>query len=70
MSPSSPATPHTRSFPSTLLAIVWSFVGLRSRKDFDRDVEGMNPWYVVGAGLLGTAILIAVLITIVHHVVP
>lgn len=70
MSNTAPATPRTRSFPSTLLAVVWSFAGLRSRKDFDRDVEGMNPWYVVGAGLLGTAVLIGVLLTIVHHVVP
>ncbi len=59
----------TRSFGSTMLAIAWSFVGLRRRKDFDQDVGGLNPVYVLLAGLLGTALLIASLITIVHFVV-
>ncbi len=54
-----------RSFGATLLAIAWSFIGLRRKSDFDRDVGGLNPIYVLIAGLLGTALFIGVLLMIV-----
>lgn len=53
-----------------MLAVAWSFIGLRRKKDFDEDVGSMNPFYVIIGGLLGTAIFIALLLTIVHMVVP
>lgn len=62
--------PVKRSFAATLIAVAWSFIGLRRRKDFDQDVGGLNPAYVIIAALVGTAIFIAILITIVHLVVP
>lgn len=59
----------TRSFGSTLVAIAWSFVGLRRKKDFDQDVGGLNPVYVLIAGLLGTGLFIGALVTAVHFAV-
>ncbi|HVK93590.1 MAG TPA: DUF2970 domain-containing protein, partial [Noviherbaspirillum sp.] len=38
------------SFLATLAAIAWSFIGLRRKKDFDKDVTGLNPVYVIIAG--------------------
>lgn len=58
-----------RSFLSTINAVGWSFVGLRRRKDFERDVGGLNPIYVAIAGLIGAAIFIAILLTVAHMVV-
>ena len=60
---------NTRSFAGTMLAIAWSFIGLRRRKDFEQDVGGLNPVYVLAAALLGTATLIGTLLTIVRLVV-
>ncbi|MDQ1814356.1 DUF2970 domain-containing protein [Massilia sp. CCM 9210] len=54
-----------RSFSSTLAAIAWSFVGLRRKSDFDRDVTALNPVYVIMAGLIGVALLIATLLGLV-----
>ena len=59
-----------RSFMATMVAVAWSFIGLRRKKDFDQDVGGLNPVYVIVAGLAGTAIFIATLLTIVNLVVP
>ncbi len=59
----------TRSFGSTLVAIAWSFVGLRRKSDFDQDVGGLNPVYVLIAGLLGTGLFIGALVTAVHFAV-
>lgn len=62
--------PRKRSFMATMVAIAWSFVGLRSKKDFDEDVEGgMNPVYVIIGALIATAIFIAVLIFFVKQAV-
>ena len=70
MSPDRPEKPMKRSFLATMMAIAWSFVGLRSRKDFEEDANGgLNPVYVVIAGLLGTAIFVAVLLFFVRHAV-
>jgi hypothetical protein len=58
---------NERSFGATMIAIAWSFVGLRRKSDFDRDAAGaMNPLYVIAAGLLGTALLIGVLVLAVQ----
>lgn len=51
-----------RSFMATMVAIAWSFIGLRRSRDFDQDVAGgMNPFYVIAGGLIATVIFIGVL---------
>lgn len=62
-------TPSKTSFIATLAAIAWSFIGLRRKKDFDKDVTGLNPVYVIIAALIGVAIFIATLLVIVNSVV-
>lgn len=66
MKSSSPADVTKRSFLATLAAVFWSFVGLRRRSDYEKDVSSLNPFYVIGAGLLGVGIFIAVLILAVR----
>lgn len=61
---------NTRSFMATMVAVAWSFIGLRRKKDFDEDVGGLNPVYVIIGGLIATAIFIGILLTIVNLVVP
>ena len=69
--PQPPVTPARKtSFLGTLAAVFWSFAGLRSKKDYERDVTSLNPVYVIVAGLLAVAIFIGVLITVVKLVVP
>lgn len=58
-----------RSFLATMKAVLWSFVGLRRRSDYEKDVTGLNPVYVIIAGLIGVLVFIGVLVTIVRFVV-
>ncbi|MBJ7314101.1 DUF2970 domain-containing protein [Rugamonas sp. CCM 8940] len=58
------------SFLYSMKAVFWSFFGLRRKSDFDTDSAKLNPVHIVIAGLLGVALLIALLITIVKLVVP
>ena len=57
-----------RSFGSTLIAIAWSFIGLRRNKDYEQDVTGLNPVHVIIAALIGVALLIGTLVIIAHLV--
>jgi hypothetical protein len=61
--------PSKTSFFATLAAIGWSFVGLRRKKDFDKDVTGLNPVYVIIAAFIGVTIFIAMLLVIAKAVV-
>ena len=57
---------QSRSFGSTLLAVAWSFIGLRRRSDFDQDVGGLNPVLVLAAALVGVALLVLLLLMMVQ----
>jgi hypothetical protein len=66
--PTPPA--NKRSFASTMKAIAWSFIGLRSKRDFDQDVAGgMNPVYVIIAALIGTMIFIGAIVLAVRFAI-
>jgi hypothetical protein len=56
-------------FLYSVKAVLWSFVGLRRKRDFDEDQQGMNPLHIIVAALLAVAVFIGVLITIVKLVV-
>ncbi|MBI1396228.1 MAG: DUF2970 domain-containing protein [Betaproteobacteria bacterium] len=49
-------------------AVFWSFLGIRRKKDYQADLVKITPLQVVIGGLIGAAIFIATLVTIVHIV--
>ncbi|GGI17488.1 MAG: DUF2970 domain-containing protein [Oxalicibacterium faecigallinarum] len=57
--------PQKKSFIATLIAVFWSFIGLRRRSDYETDVTGLNPVYVILAALIGAALFIALLLALV-----
>ncbi|MTV38319.1 DUF2970 domain-containing protein [Duganella radicis] len=56
-------------FLYSVKAVLWSFVGLRRKRDFDEDQQGLNPLHIIVAALLAVAVFIGLLITIVKLVV-
>lgn len=52
----------------TLLAVAWSFFGVRKSRDLERDVGELNPVHVVIAGIVAAALFVAVLIAVVSWV--
>ena len=67
---SNPAV-HQRkgSLLRTMQAVVWSFVGLRSKKEFENDTQQLNPIHVVIAGFVAVAVFIGALVLLVNWVV-
>jgi hypothetical protein len=57
------------SFLASMKAVFWSFFGVRKKSDYEKDVAQLNPLHVVIAGVIGAAIFITILVTIVKHVV-
>jgi hypothetical protein len=48
--------------------VLWSFVGLRRKSDFERDPGQLNPIHVIVAGLIAVALFVGILVAIVKAV--
>jgi hypothetical protein len=61
--------PRRAGFWATVRAVLWSFVGIRKRRDYQRDAAELNPVAVVVAGILGGVIFVLTLVVIVNIVI-
>ncbi|HEY2560455.1 MAG TPA: DUF2970 domain-containing protein [Caldimonas sp.] len=57
------------SLGRTLLAVLWSFFGVRKSKDLERDVTELNPLHVVIAGVIVAAVFVGMLFMLVQWVI-
>ncbi|AIO66038.1 DUF2970 domain-containing protein [Burkholderia oklahomensis] len=57
------------TFLQTMKAVLWSFFGVRKRRDLEADATQLNPLHVLIAALIGAAIFVGALILIVRAVV-
>jgi hypothetical protein len=53
----------------TVKAVMWSFVGLRARGDYEKDVEQLNPVHIVVIGLICVVFFVGSLILLATWVV-
>jgi hypothetical protein len=67
--PEVPLHKRKGSFLRTAKAVLWSFVGLRSRGDYEKDVEELNPLHIVIVGLIAVGIFVGSLILLATWVV-
>jgi len=63
--------PHQRkgSFLATMKAVLWSFFGVRKRKDYESDAANLNPVHVIIAALIGVMVFIGLLMLAVRFAV-
>ncbi|MES2512180.1 MAG: DUF2970 domain-containing protein [Pseudomonadota bacterium] len=64
-----PAHKRKGSVIRTVKAVMWSFVGLRARGDYEKDVEQLNPVHILVAGLIGVVVFVGGLILLATWVV-
>lgn len=57
------------SFGQTARAVLWSFFGVRKRAHYEEDAARLNPVHVIVMGIVGAALFIAVLLSIIKFVV-
>lgn len=53
----------------TVKAVLWSFIGLRRRADFEQDVQRLNPIAVLATGVVLAFLFVIVLMLIARWVV-
>ena len=61
--------PAKKSIWRTAKAVAWSFVGLRSRGDYEEDVKNLNPIHIIVVGLVGVFVFVAALVLLVNWMV-
>ena len=64
-----PVTARKGSLRGTVLAVVWSFLGIRRRADYAKDLAQLNPIHVVVAGIAGAALFVIALVLLVRWVI-
>ena len=53
----------------TVKAVMWSFVGLRARRDYEQDVAQLNPLHILVVGLVGVFVFVGSLVLLATWVV-
>lgn len=68
---SEPMLPQGRSFSlwRTIKAVLWSFIGLRSRAEFNKDLAQLNPIHLIAVGLVLAIVFVLGLVALVNWVV-
>lgn len=56
-------------FLATVKAVLWSFIGIRKRKDYHDDASSLDPKAVIVAGVLGGLIFVLTIVAVVNWVV-
>jgi len=64
-----PGQKRKASFLRTVKAVLWSFIGLRSRSEFNKDVAQLNPTHLIAAGLVLAVLFVLGLLALVSWVV-
>nr|WP_306441428.1 DUF2970 domain-containing protein [Parazoarcus communis] len=51
-------------------AVLWSFIGVRKRRDYHDDAASLDPRAIVVAGVLAGVVFVLVLVGVVNWVLP
>ncbi len=57
------------SLMRTIQAVLWSFFGVRKNADYQKDIEKLNPFYILGVGIAAALLFVLGLIALVNWVV-
>lgn len=64
------AAPRRAGFLATLRAVLWSFIGVRKRRDYHDDAASLDPRAVVVAGVLAGVVFVLMLVGVVNWILP
>jgi amino acid transporter len=58
-----------QSLKRSVVAVAWSFLGIRKSSEFQEDVAKISPLHVLGVGLVACFLFVAGLMLLVNWVV-
>jgi amino acid transporter len=53
----------------TIQAVLWSFIGVRKNADYQKDIEKLNPFHILGVGIAAALLFVLGLVALVNWVV-
>lgn len=53
----------------SFLAVAWGFLGVRSSSGFSADGARLNPFYLIGAGIVAVLVFVLFLMVLVNWIV-
>jgi amino acid transporter len=53
----------------TVQAVLWSFIGVRKNADYQKDIEKLNPFHILGVGIAAALLFVLGLVALVNWVV-
>jgi len=57
------------SLMRSIVAVAWSFLGIRKSSEFQEDIEKISPLHILGVGLVAGLLFVIGLIVLVNLVV-
>ena len=57
------------SLMRSVVAVAWSFLGIRKSSEFQQDIEKISPLHILGVGLVACLLFVIGLIVLVNLVV-
>lgn len=64
-----PVPPKKGSLWRTIVAVAWSFLGVRKSSEFQEDIARITPLHILGVGLVAGLLFVIALMVIVNLVV-
>lgn len=61
--------PVKRPFWRSIVAVSWSFIGIRKNSEFQEDLSHITPLHILGVGLVAGLLFVAGLMVLVNLVV-
>ena len=52
----------------TVKAVLWSFIGIRKKSDYQEDLGKLNPFHVIAVAFVAVALFVVGLISLVNWV--
>ena len=68
MTESTPVHKRKGSFLGTLKAVLWGFLGVRGRSDYERDITQLNPLHLIAMGVFMAIVFVMGLIFLVNWI--
>lgn len=63
------ATPsRSGSLLSTIKAVLWGFLGIRQRGEYEKDIKRLNPLHLLVVGMLMAFVFVGALIALVSWI--
>jgi hypothetical protein len=53
----------------TVKTVLWSFIGIRKKSEYEEDLGKANPFHIIAVALVAVALFVVGLIAVVHWVV-